>query len=431
MPDELFETKPGPVSVSELTESVRALLESGIGTVRVQGEISNLRRQPSGHMYFTLKDAQSQIRAVFFRGDARSLRFQPKDGDQVVAGGEITVYVPRGEYQIRVTSLQPVGRGSLQERFEALKLKLREEGLFEEARKRPLPEFPRTVAIVTSASGAAVRDFINVLQRRCPRIRIQVYGVRVQGEGAHREIIDALEAIGRAARADIAVVARGGGSLEDLWEFNEEALARAVAACPVPVISGVGHETDFTICDFVADLRAPTPSAAAELLSRADADWFDDLADLREGMDRALQQRLDDEHTRLDAFRNHYVFREPVRLVHQWSQRMDEHRDRLRTALLTQHRQRSGRLAGLRQTWQVLDPLQKIARWREVLASREHQLRLLSPEATLRRGYTMVLDEKGAIVREAKRARALETLRVRFADGEVGARPFKGPSLDT
>jgi len=423
MPDELFESEPRPVSVTELTESVRDLLESGIGRVCVQGEISNLRRQPSGHMYFTLKDEGSQVRAVLFRGDARGLRFQPRDGDQVVANGEITVYVPRGEYQIRVTQLQPQGRGSLQERFEALKRKLQGEGLFDAERKRPLPLFPGTVAVVTSASGAAVRDFLNVLGRRCPRIRVQIYGVRVQGEGAHREIIEALEAIGRSGEADLVVVARGGGSLEDLWEFNEEALARAVAACPIPVISGVGHEIDFTICDFVADLRAPTPSAAAELVCRPDEEWAGQLRATTEELQRALRDRVDAPRWRLQALRDHYVFREPVRLVHQWYQRLDDSRDQMKRSLLAQVQQRRQKLEGLAQTWQAVDPRKKLGHWRESLAARERQMVLLSPDATLKRGYAMVLDSRGHLVRDAVRARSEKALKIRFADGEVRTRP--------
>jgi exodeoxyribonuclease VII large subunit len=423
MPDELFNTEPKPVSVTELTESVRDLLEAGIGRVCVQGEISNLRKQPSGHMYFTLKDEGSQVRAVFFRGDARGLRFQPKDGDQVVAQGEISVYVPRGEYQIRVTQLQPQGRGSLQERFEALKRKLQAEGLFEAERKRPLPLFPETVAIVTSSTGAAVRDFLNVLGRRCPRIRVQIYGVRVQGEGAHREIIEALEVIEKSGEADLVVIARGGGSLEDLWEFNEEALARAVAACPLPVISGVGHEIDFTICDFVADLRAPTPSAAAELVCQSDAEWIDQLQATAEVLQRALRDRVEESRWKLQALRDHYVFREPVRLVHQWFQRLDDSRDQIRRSLLAQVQQRRQKLDGLGQTWQALDPRKKMIHWRESLAARERQMRLLSPEATLKRGYAMALDAGGKLVRDASSARAQKELRIRFADGEVRTRP--------
>lgn len=423
MPDELFDSEPRPVSVTELTESVRDLLESGIGRVCVQGEISNLRKQPSGHMYFTLKDEGSQVRAVFFRGDTRGLRFQPRDGDQVVANGEITVYVPRGEYQIRVMQLQPQGRGSLQERFEALKRKLQAEGLFESERKRPLPFFPETVAVVTSASSAAVRDFLNVLGRRCPRIRVQIYGVRVQGEGAHREIIDALEAIGRRGEADLVVVARGGGSLEDLWEFNEEALARAVAACPVPVISGVGHEIDFTICDFVADLRAPTPSAAAELVCQSDEEWAGQLRATAGDLQRALRDRVDSCRWRLQALQDHYVFREPVRLVHQWFQRLDEQREQMRRGLLLQWERRHQRLEGTRRTWQAIDPARRLDVWRRHLEACRGQIAMLSPEATLKRGYTMVLDERGSLVRQAEGAKKEKMLRIRFADGEVRARP--------
>jgi exodeoxyribonuclease VII large subunit len=411
------------LSVSALTEAVRDVLESEIGAVQVQGEISNLRRQPSGHLYFTLKDEGAQLAAVMFRGDARGLAFEPRDGDQAIARGEITVYAPRGNYQLRVTTLRPQGRGSLQERFEALKRQLHAEGLFDAARKRPLPAFPRRIAVITSPSGAALQDFLNILGRRCPRISVTVFGVRVQGAGAHLEAIDALQAVAADGGFDAAILTRGGGSLEDLWEFNEEALARAIAACPVPVISGVGHEIDFTICDFVADLRAPTPSAAAELLSRADEEWRAGLARLQDNLQRSSREQLAAARRRLDQCRTHYVFREPVRIVHQWSQRLDDLSQRLRMDLIAQHRRRAERLAALRQTWQAVDPRRRLTEARRRLQSLEGQLRTLSPEATLARGYTMALTPEGTLLRSATRARQADSFTVRFHDGDLGVRP--------
>lgn len=415
--------EPEILSVTALTEAVRDVLESEIGAVQVQGEISNLRRQPSGHLYFTLKDEAAQLSAVMFRGDARGLAFEPRDGDQAVARGEITVYAPRGSYQLRVTTLRPQGRGSLQERFEALKRKLHAEGLFDAARKRPLPAFPRRIAVITSPSGAALQDFLNVLGRRCPRIAVTVFGVRVQGAGAHLEAIDALRAIAADGGFDLAVITRGGGSLEDLWEFNEEALARAIAACPIPVLSGVGHEIDFTICDFAADLRAPTPSAAAELLSRADEEWRGQLARMQEDLRHAAFEQLAAARRRLEQSRGHYVFREPVRIVHQWFQRLDELSLHLRRGLEAQHHRRTERLAALRRTWTALDPRRRIEESRRRLDGLAAQLRVLSPEATLARGYTLALAPDGTLVRSAAKARQLPSLTIRFHDGPLPVRP--------
>ncbi len=253
--------------MSELTRRIKSSLEDQFPTVWVEGEISNLRTPSSGHAYFTLKDDSAQLRCVLFRGRGRRVAFQPEDGMQVLAFGGLDVYLARGEYQLVVELLEPKGVGALQLAFEQLKRRLEAEGLFDAARKRPLPPFPRTIGIVTSPTGAAIRDILHVIARRFADLRIVVCPVRVQGEEAPAEIVRAIAAP-RRSRLDVVIVGRGGGSIEDLWAFNDERVARAIAACRVPVISAVGHETDFTIADFVADLRAPTPSAAAELVVR-------------------------------------------------------------------------------------------------------------------------------------------------------------------
>ncbi len=253
-------------SVSALTAEVKAVLEDGFSAIWVEGEVSNFKHHTSGHMYFTLKDAQAQIRAVMFRGSNRLLKFQPKDGLAVLVFGTVTVYERRGEYQITVEFMEPKGVGALQLAFEQLKRRLEAEGLFEAARKRPLPRLPRKVGIITSPTGAVIRDMLTIIGRRFPGLAILIHPVQVQGETAAAEIAAAIAHLGRRSDLDVLIVARGGGSLEDLWAFNEEVVARAIAASPVPVISAVGHETDVTIADFVADLRAPTPSAAAELV---------------------------------------------------------------------------------------------------------------------------------------------------------------------
>jgi len=260
------------LSVTQLTREIRDVLEGHIGSVWVEGEISNHRLQTSGHQYFTLKDEGAQLPCVFFRGAAARSNVRLQDGSLVQVHGEISVYEPRGQYQMVVKQVQAKGKGSLQERFEALKRKLHAEGLFDDENKRPILRFPCVVALVTSPTGAAIQDMLNILTRRAPWVRVLVFPVRVQGHGAELEIVRALEVLGDAENfglpvPDTIVVGRGGGSLEDLWCFNEEVLARAIAACPIPIISAVGHEIDFTIADFAADLRAPTPSAAAELLA--------------------------------------------------------------------------------------------------------------------------------------------------------------------
>ena len=293
-------SRPEPLSVSALTARIKELLEEQVGEVSVAGEISNFRRQASGHCYFTLKDEGSQIPCALFKGSAARLGLQPGDGVKVIAHGEVSVYEPRGAYQLIVRGLEPLGKGDLHQRFEELKRKLQAEGLFEESRKRPIPEFVERVGIITSPTGAAVRDAIHVLQRRCPRIALTVFGVKVQGEGAAEEVAEAIAEMGK-RNFDVLLVVRGGGSLEDLWSFNEEVVARAVVASPVPVISGVGHETDFTICDFAADLRAPTPSAAAEMVSRPDADWQEEVESLGERLESAVRDVLEEKKRRIGA----------------------------------------------------------------------------------------------------------------------------------
>ncbi len=255
--------------VSELTARIRELLESALPDVWVEGEVSNCHAAQSGHCYFTLKDAKAQIRCVCFRDQMRTLKFKPEDGLHITVRGSLSVYDARGEYQIYVTNIEPVGLGALQLAFEQLKKKLQAEGLFDQARKKPLPVLPRCIGVVTSPTGAAIRDILRVLKRRFPNAQVSVYPTKVQGTSAAGEIAQALEYFNRAKTVDVLILARGGGSLEDLWAFNEEILARAIFASEIPVITGVGHETDFTIADFVADLRAPTPSAAAEIVVKS------------------------------------------------------------------------------------------------------------------------------------------------------------------
>src|SRR5476651_1849006 len=313
-----------PISITDLTSTIRELLETGLGEIWVAGEISNFRAPGSGHLYFTLKDETATLSAVMFVREARRVGFALEDGQAVLARGTITVYEARGQYQLAVAEIRARGQGTLQQRFEELKRRLQAENLFDLERKRPLPVFPEVIGVVTSLQGAVLQDMLQILQRRAPGIRIRVRGVRVQGIGAAQEIADAIAAFSAEENIDLLVVARGGGSLEDLWAFNEEVVARALAACSVPTVTAVGHETDFTIADFVADLRAPTPSAAAELLTRDWTEWRQTVEKLHARLERTTRQVLGDHRRHLARLASSHALREPRRIVRQWAQRLDD-----------------------------------------------------------------------------------------------------------
>jgi exodeoxyribonuclease VII large subunit len=414
-------SRPEPLSVSALTARIKDLLEEQVGEVSVAGEISNFRRQASGHCYFTLKDEGSQIPCALFKGSAARLGLQPGDGVKVVAHGEVSVYEPRGAYQLIVRGLEPLGKGDLHQRFEELKKKLQAEGLFEESRKRLIPEFVERVGIITSPTGAAVRDVIHVLQRRCPRIALTVFGVKVQGEGAAEEVAEAIAEMGR-RDFDVLLVVRGGGSLEDLWSFNEEIVARAVVASPVPVISGVGHETDFTICDFAADLRAPTPSAAAEMVSRPDADWQEEVESLGERLESAVRDVLEEKKRRIGELAGSYVFREPGKMVEMSAQRVDELAVQLQRGLGNAWRYRKQMAEVLLQRWGALRPERRVRELSLRMQAAADRLRVLGPDETLRRGYTLVQSPDGKLVRNVAAAKKQGELVVRFSDGKLGVK---------
>ncbi|NBS86560.1 MAG: exodeoxyribonuclease VII large subunit [Verrucomicrobia bacterium] len=407
-----------PLTVSALTAQIKEILEDQVGEVSVQGEISNLRHQSSGHYYFTLKDEGSQIPCALFKGSALRLGVQPQDGAKVVAEGEVSVYAPRGAYQLIVRSLEPVGKGDLHQRFEELKRKLQSEGLFEESRKRSIPEFVERVGIITSPTGAAVRDAIHVLQRRCPRIGITVFGVKVQGEGAAEEVAEAIREMGK-RDFDVLLVVRGGGSLEDLWAFNEEVVARAVVASPIPVISGVGHETDFTICDFVADVRAPTPSAAAEVVSRPDEDWREEVREWAERFHEATLQFLEEKKRRVGDLAGSYVFREPQKMVEMSGQRVDELALQLSRGLESGWRYRKQYVEGLLGRWAALRPERRLREFSLRVRAAMDRLRAMGPEETLKRGYALVQSPEGKLIRKVEPACRQGDLVVRFADGKV------------
>ena len=410
-----------PITVSALTSAIRDVLEENLDEVWVAGEISNFRSPGSGHLYFTLKDATATLAAVMFRQEAARMGFPLADGQAVLVRGEVTVYEARGQYQLQVAEIHQRGLGTLQQRFEELKRRLQADGLFDLERKRELPVFPETVGVVTSLQGAVLQDMLRILQRRAPGLRIFVRGVRVQGIGAEHEIAEAVRAFGRENAVDVLIVARGGGSLEDLWCFNEEVVARALADSPMPTISAVGHETDFTIADFVADLRAPTPSAAAELLVRDWGEWREAVETLRRRMERHVRGALGQQRVHLERLADSYALREPRRVVREWAQRVDD----LRTQLILEARralQTRRDLLRLRETQlQAHQPRRELARRREQIAQLAARLRALGPQATLDRGYALVLDDAGHPLREARAELAGRPVRVVLSRGALEA----------
>jgi exodeoxyribonuclease VII large subunit len=410
-----------PLTVADLTATIRDLLETGIGEVWIAGETSNFRAPGSGHLYFTLKDATATLAAVMFQREARRVGFALADGQAVLVRGTITVYEARGQYQVQVAEIRPRGQGSLQQRFEELKHKLQAEGLFELDRKRELPVFPEIIGIVTSLQGAVLQDMLRILQRRAPGIAIRVRGVRVQGAGSAQEIAQAIEEFSTEANVDLLVVARGGGSLEDLWAFNEEPVARALAACEVPTISAVGHETDFTIADFVADMRAPTPSAAAELLTRDWAEWREVVSKLHARLDRSTRQVLAEHRRHLARLASSYALREPRRVVRQWVQRLDDLRGVLDATTRRTILERRQSLRHLQARLAPHHPARELERRRNHLTQLAARLRALGPQGTLDRGYALVLDTHGHPLTQAKKTLEGQAARIILSKGMVTA----------
>src|SRR6516165_4011177 len=421
---DFFQQTSKVFTVSELTRSIRSTLEAKFGAVWVQGEISNYKLHPSGHQYFTLKDQRTQIACVIWRDTIAPLRQPLVDGTQVQVYGTVTVYETRGQYQLSVQVLQPRGVGLLQAKFEALKRKLKAEGLFAPERKRPLPKFPRRIGIITSPSAAAIRDMLNVLRRRAPWLQILINPVRVQGIGAAQEIAVAIRELATSDEAfpsvDLIVLTRGGGSIEDLWEFNEEIVARAIFHSAVPIVSAVGHEIDFTICDFVADLRAPTPSAAAELI-------VPDITDLQrqvDGCTRALARQL-------------------LNWVREAQQRLDHARETLQRSLAYRIDSYKRSLLHIAAALQARSPDRELMIRRNrfadlhrrliacpghLLENAKHRfqriegiLRVLGPDATLRRGYSITTNERGKIIRTIAAGRPKMKIRTRVSDGEFSS----------
>ena len=434
--------------VRDLVAAVRTQLEREYTDLWIEGEISNFRAQAaSGHLYFTLKDQDCQMKAVMFRSQARLLRFKPDNGMQVVLRGRVTVYEKGGELQLSAEYLEPKGAGALQIAFEQLKAKLQAEGLFEASRKKPIPALPGRIGVVTSPQAAALRDILNILRRRHHSANVLIFPAQVQGETAAKELITGVKFFNRAGSVDVIIVARGGGSAEDLAAFSDEALARTVAASEIPVISAVGHETDFTIIDFVADLRAPTPSAAAELVIRSRQELEEQSAGLQERLARAIRYRLLMARQVLTEATQHGAFARMMDGINQRQQRLDDLTFRLEKSerrLIEQHLRRWERASAAVRHYdarRVLSGIKRdltshtatlgaamrtvVLRSRSRLEQIEHQLKALSPVAILERGYALVFDSAGKLVKDSGQVAAGDQISAKLARGQITARVEK------
>ncbi len=385
------------LTVTELTRRIKNVLETDFNDVVVTGEISNFKRHTSGHIYFTIKDEKSSLSATIWRSRAVNLTFTPHDGMKVIARGSITVYEVRGSYQLDVVSLKPLGVGELHIIFEKLKQKLAVEGLFDESNKKPLPEYPERIGIVTSPTGAAIQDMLNIISRRFPSVEIILYPVKVQGAGAAEEIAEAISDLNKYGKVDVLIVGRGGGSIEDLWAFNEEVVARAIYASKIPVVSAVGHEIDFTIADFVADLRAPTPSAAAELVVRNRYELIDNIRNFLYTMQQSLLSKVDDNRSRVAGLVSSYAFNNPVDEVRQFSQRIDELERLLNINFIHKFKSTKQYIAGL-----------------------TDRMNSLNPENVIKRGYAIVY-KNSHIVDSSHNLALSDNINIQFKDGNVAA----------
>ena len=430
-------------SVAELTARISTVLATQFSNLWVEGEVSNFHPAQSGHLYFTLKDAKAAVKCVCFRSQAMRLKFRPEDGLKLIVRGSISVYEPRGEYQIYVEHIEPAGLGALQLAFEQLKKRLEAEGLFDEARKKPLPLLPSRIGVVTSPTGAAVRDIVRILRRRFPGLHLIVYPVRVQGDGAAEEIVAALKYFNRKQLVDVILLARGGGSIEDLWAFNEESVARAISASAIPVVSGVGHETDFTIADFVADVRASTPSAAAEIVVKSRQEFQRHLMELEHKISQRTRYLLLEYRHHLKELTTHIGFRRLEDLLRRHRQQTDELTSRLGVAL-------EGRIERLRHRYTIAGTriasfdlrarirtlgLRLVQRSTELGVRMERffvgkiqqlerlqvQLEERSPLRVLQRGYAICTDADGNVVSAAEQVAIGAEVNVQLARGRLGA----------
>ncbi|HHW66744.1 exodeoxyribonuclease VII large subunit [Defluviitalea raffinosedens] len=387
-------------TVSDINKYIKALIDMDyiLNNIWVQGEISNFKRHTSGHMYFTLKDQNSAISCIMFRSSVYSLNFEPKNGIHVMVQGAVSVYERSGQYQIYVNKMEREGIGALYEAFEKLKKDLEAEGLFEKEHKRPIPPFPRCIGIVTSPTGAAIKDIIQISKRRNPNIDLVIYPVLVQGEEAPKSIAEAIKAMNEWGQADVLIVGRGGGSIEDLWAFNEEVVARAIYESKIPIISAVGHETDFTIADFVADLRAPTPSAAAELAVPSRIEYISKVSNIVRSLNQLIDRRISLYSNRLLGMQNRVIFKKPMELIYRRQQDLDD----LEQAL---HKNINN----------------KLRTYKTHLIHTINTLETLSPLNTLTRGYSIIMDHHGQTISSVKDVKINEDVNIRVKDGFIQA----------
>ena len=429
------------LSVSELSAAIKALLEPNFRALSVRGEISNFKLQSSGHLYFSLKDAGSQISAVLFRGSAASLPRMPKEGDQVIAKGEIGLYAPRGQYQIVIRELQFLGVGELLLKLHQLKEQLSARGWFDPARKKALPKLPKRIGVVTSPTGAVIQDILHILTRRFSGFHVILNPVKVQGEGAAQEIAQAIADFNKYGLADVLIVGRGGGSIEDLWAFNEEIVAKAIFESAIPVISAVGHETDFTLADFVADVRAPTPSAAAEIAIAEKSNLLRFLSESESLLKQRLRTRIEQGRERLDALQKHPLLSSPYALLSLPIQKLDDIRLDLRETASRRIKEKRVLLSSAAQRLSLLNPLVQIGQIkaqlapslerigaafrldlrskRERLKSLSEHLRSLNPRNLLRKGYSLLFSEEGALILSAKNVTPNQPFTALLHDGTV------------
>ncbi len=393
-------------TVSELNAQIRLLLEKNFSDIWVAGEISNFHHHPSsGHMYFTLKDRRGEMRCVLFRGNNQFLKFKPSDGMEVRVYGTVTVYEQRGQVQFKVSQMEPAGLGDLYKAFEALKKSLSDEGLFDAIYKKLLPQYPKRIGIVTSGSGAALKDILNVLSRRAPNVKVILRSAKVQGDGSAQEISEAILDLNEYNLVDLIILGRGGGSIEDLWAFNEESVARSIFRSEIPIISAVGHETDFTISDFVADLRAPTPSAAAELACIPTENILKSFSDMAYSLSRAIQNKVDKSWIRIDHFENRITVQQPQKRIKRHTEKLSKLHHQFIQSITVNHSQLVEKTESLKK-----------------------RLISLGPNQVLDRGYSIAFTEKGTAIRKSTDISVGESFLLKTGDGEFGAEKTKNPS---
>lgn len=408
------------LTVSELTLAIKKKLEMQFPAVTVRGEISNFKEQSSGHLYFTLKDASSQISAVLFKGNTKGLTKLPKSGDQVIAQGEINVYAPRGNYQLIIRELQYQGLGELLLKLHELKTKLEAKGWFDKSRKKPLPQLPKTIGVVTSATGAVIQDILHVLNRRFASVHVILNPVKVQGEGAALEIAKAIEQFNQYKLADVLIVGRGGGSLEDLFAFNEECVASAIFHSQIPIISAVGHETDFSIADYVADVRAPTPSAAAEIVIAEKKHHTNYLEQMQQRLAQNIFNLIQVHRHKLNGIARQPAFSSPYAMLEIMAQKLDDLSEEITTALKQKVETKKIQFSALYKQIQLFKPPHQLAILRDKLNRLSSHLKAIDPRTLLTQGYGILFHEKNnCVILSSKDVQIGDSLRIRLCDGEI------------